>query len=155
LRALGSCYGALPAHDGLWESAEDTAGDPLARLAIVPMVLEARGLDVTPEMIARLRAAGDQVSARILSRIADDEIRHVAAGVRWFEARCLEEGKGPAKTWQALVRRHFKGVIKPPFNHSSRTAAGLPQDFYVPLAPRHEPQQKGAAVAGGAILKTA
>ena len=88
LRALGSCYGAMPAHDGLWEAAEATAGDVLARLAVVPMVLEARGLDVTPATVERFRAAGDARSAAILERIYRDEIRHVAAGCRWFKSAC-------------------------------------------------------------------
>src|SRR3546814_5706982 len=88
LRALGSHYGALPAHGGLWEAAAATADDALARLAIVPMVLEARGLDVTPAMVERFRAAGDEASARILERIYSDEIRHVGAGTRWFEWLC-------------------------------------------------------------------
>src|SRR3546814_13739476 len=82
LRGLGSHYGALPAHAGLWEAAEATADDALARLAIVPMVLEARGLDVTPAMVERFRAAGDGASAQILERIYSDEIRHVGAGTR-------------------------------------------------------------------------
>ncbi|MFW6027653.1 MAG: ferritin-like domain-containing protein, partial [bacterium] len=84
LNELGSYYGALGAHDGLWQAAEDTAHDALARLAVVPLVLEARGLDVSPGMIERLRAAGDGASANILQRIYDDEIGHVAAGMRWF-----------------------------------------------------------------------
>src|SRR3546814_2224685 len=82
LRALGSHYGALPAHAGLWEAAQTTADDALARLAIVPMVLEARGLDVTPATVERFQAAGDEASAKILSRIYKDEIRHVTAGDR-------------------------------------------------------------------------
>ena len=88
LRALGSYYGAMPAHDGLWEAAEATAGDVMARLAVVPMVLEARGLDVTPATIERFSAAGDERSAAILARIYRDEIRHVAAGCRWFKTAC-------------------------------------------------------------------
>jgi uncharacterized ferritin-like protein (DUF455 family) len=134
LRTLGSCYGDLPAHDGLWEAAEVTAGDRLARLAIVPMILEARGLDVTPATIARFEAGGDSVSARILDRIYRDEIRHVAAGVRWFRHFCAERRFEPSDQWRALVQRHFKGSLKPPFNDSARNAAGLTTDFYSSLA---------------------
>jgi uncharacterized ferritin-like protein (DUF455 family) len=107
LRALGACYGALPAHAGLWEAAEATAHDPLARLAIVPMVLEARGLDVTPATIDRFAAAGDARSAAILARIYRDEIRHVAAGTRWFERGCKSRRIAPVTEWQRLVGGPF------------------------------------------------
>ena len=130
LRALGAAYGDLPAHDGLWEAAEATAHDPLARLAIVPMVLEARGLDVTPATIVRFEAAGDAHSARILGRILHDEIHHVATGVKWFESLCAVQRFAPAEQWRALVGRYFRGRIKPPFNDSARSAAGLPREFY-------------------------
>ncbi|ARS27428.1 ferritin-like domain-containing protein [Sphingomonas sp. KC8] len=134
LKALGAAYGDLPAHDGLWEAAEATAHDPLARLAIVPMVLEARGLDVTPAMIARFIAAGDAASARILQRIYDDEIGHVATGVRWFESCCSAQRFDASAHWQTLVKTHFGGALKSPFNDSARQSAGLTQDYYVPLA---------------------
>jgi uncharacterized ferritin-like protein (DUF455 family) len=134
LAALGSCYGALPAHAGLWEAAEATARDPLARLAIVPMVLEARGLDVTPATVASLEKAGDMRSAAILARIYRDEIRHVAAGTRWFEFACAERGFAPVAHWHLLVRTHFRGAVKPPFNDSARRAAGLSRDYYSRVA---------------------
>lgn len=135
LRALGAFYGAMPAHDGLWEAAEATAQDALARLAIVPMVLEARGLDVTPATVERFRAAGDARSAAILERIYRDEIRHVAVGSRWFHSLCEARRIAPVSEWQRLVRRHFRGTLKPPFNVSARDQAGLSRDFYAPLAP--------------------
>lgn len=138
LRALGACYGAMPAHDGLWEAAEATAGDVLARLAIVPMVLEARGLDVTPATVERFRAAGDMRSAAILERIYRDEIRHVAAGSRWFLALCEARRIAPVSEWQRLVRRHFRGVLKPPFNASARDEAGLSREYYAALAPSQD-----------------
>jgi uncharacterized ferritin-like protein (DUF455 family) len=136
LRALGGGYGALPAHAGLWESATATAHDPMARLAIVPMVLEARGLDVTPETVARFDAAGDPTGARILTRIYTDEIRHVGFGTKWFAAACAAEGFAPAPHWQSLVSRYFRGVLKAPFNDSARASAGLTREFYAPLAQR-------------------
>ena len=135
LRALGSRYGALPAHDGLWEAAIETAADPLARLAIVPMVLEARGLDVTPAMIARADAAGDSATAAILRRILADEIRHVGMGTKWFESGCAALGIAPQDYWKNLLSRHFRGELKPPFNDSARQAAGLTRDYYQALAP--------------------
>lgn len=137
LHQLGSFYGALPAHDGLWEAAEATAHDRRARLAVVPMVLEARGLDVTPQTVARFRMAGDIVSARLLERILSDEVRHVAAGVRWFAYACA--GDSPPETWRRLVATHFRGAIKPPFNDSARAAAGLTRDFYQEVADSYAP----------------
>jgi uncharacterized ferritin-like protein (DUF455 family) len=134
LRALGSFYGALPAHDGLWDAARETAHDPLARLAVVPMVLEARGLDVTPATVERFRSAGDEASARILERIVRDEIRHVKAGTKWFESGCAAHRFAPETHWQMLVRRHFRGQLKPPFNDSARQAAGLTREYYAALA---------------------
>ena len=134
LRSLGAFYGALPAHDGLWEAAEETARDVLARLAIVPMVLEARGLDVTPATVARFEAAGDARSAAILERIYRDEIRHVGAGTRWFKRTCESLGFEPIQRFRWLTERHFRGRLKPPFNDSARGEAGLSRDFYSGLA---------------------
>jgi uncharacterized ferritin-like protein (DUF455 family) len=134
LHGLGSSYGAMPAHDGLWEAAAATADDALARLAVVPMVLEARGLDVTPATLGRFEAQGDEATARILRRILSDEIRHVAAGARWFESLCGCEGIEPATTWKRLVETHFRGMLKPPFNDSARYAAGLTRYPYQALA---------------------
>ncbi len=134
LHALGSRYGALPAHDGLWEAAAGTAHDALARLAVVPMVLEARGLDVTPETVARFEAAGDRASARILDRIYRDEIRHVGFGTTWFLHGCARNRFEPAAHWRMLVTRHFRGGLKPPFNDSARASAGLTRYYYAAIA---------------------
>lgn len=135
LKALGSCYGALPAHDGLWEAAAETANDAAARLAVVPMVLEARGLDVTPATVASFRSAGDARSAAILERIYRDEIRHVAVGTGWFKTVCESRGLSAVPEWQRLVQAHFRGIVKPPFNDSARGEAGLSRDFYAGVAP--------------------
>jgi uncharacterized ferritin-like protein (DUF455 family) len=134
LRQLGSFYGAMPAHDGLWDAAAATAQDSLARLAVVPMVLEARGLDITPSTIERFQRVGDDATARILTRIFNDEIKHVGAGTRWFESRCAEQNINPETTWHTLVRTHFRGLTKPPFNDSARGEAGLTRGYYAPLA---------------------
>jgi uncharacterized ferritin-like protein (DUF455 family) len=134
LEQLGSHYGALPAHAGLWEAAHATRDDVAARLAVVPMVLEARGLDVTPATLDRVRASGDEGGAKILTRILDDEIRHVAAGTKHF-LRCAQLTQSePESLWQSLVKRHFKGHVKPPFNDSARLAAGLSRGFYAEIA---------------------
>jgi len=130
LAELGAAYGDLPAHDGLWEAAQTTADDLLARLAVVPLVLEARGLDVTPGMIDKLRRAGDEASAGILEVIYREEITHVAAGERWFAWLCRRRGHEPGPAWEALVGQHFKGVLKPPFNDEARRAAGMSPDVY-------------------------
>ena len=134
LADFGAAYGDLPAHDGLWEAAAATAGDLLARLAVVPLVLEARGLDVTPEMAARLERAGDPRSAAILRRIYEEEIGHVAVGRRWLEWLCESRGLAPERVFQDRVRRCFKGALKPPFNHAARAAAGFPERYYEALA---------------------
>ncbi len=134
LRTLGSHYGALPAHGGLWDAARETSHDVAARLAVVPMVLEARGLDVTPMTLERVRASGDETGARILQRILDDEIRHVRFGSTHFTAICAARGESPESLWKSLVTRHFRGAVKPPFNDSARGEAGLPREFYAGVA---------------------
>jgi uncharacterized ferritin-like protein (DUF455 family) len=133
LEALGAAYGDLPAHDGLWQAAHATRHDLLARLAIVPLVLEARGLDVTPAMIARFERLGDAESAAVLRVIYADEIGHVAAGRRWFEWLCERRGAAAVETWRALVRTHFKGALKPPFNDAARAKAGFSRVYYSAL----------------------
>ncbi len=131
---LGAAYGDLPAHDGLWQAAAATAGDLLARVAIVPLVLEARGLDVTPSMIERLEAAGDPQSAAIIAIIYRDEKRHVAFGAKWFRFLCERNNLAPEPTFHALVRANFRGTIRPPFNDKARAEAGLAPGFYKPLS---------------------
>ncbi len=134
LAELGAAYGDLPAHDGLWEAAQATAHDLLARLAVVPLVLEARGLDVTPDMIERLGRLGDAASAKVLQVIYDDEIGHVGTGRRWFDWLCARHGLVPVESYHRLVRKYFRGALKPPFNRAGREAAGLPAAFYEALA---------------------
>jgi len=130
LNALGADYGDLPAHDGLWEAAQDTADNVLARLAIVPLVLEARGLDVNPQMAAKFREGGDEESAAALDVILRDEVGHVAVGMRWFTALCAKSDQDPLPTFHALVAERFKGALKPPFNEAAREQAGLLRAFY-------------------------
>lgn len=130
---LGGGYGDLPAHDGLWKAAQATGHDLLARLAVVPLILEARGLDVTPSMIANLRDAGDNVSAEIIEIIYRDEKRHVAFGMKWFRFLCQRAERPLESTFHELVRANFRGPLKPPFNEPARSAAGLSPGFYKPL----------------------
>lgn len=138
LSDFDAAYGDLPAHDGLWESADRTAHDFAARLAIVPMVLEARGLDVTPHMITSMKNQEDFATANMLQIIHDDEITHVRAGTVWFEAWCEYHGKTIDETWQDLVRTYFNGVLKKPFNHDSREKADMLRHWYEPLAEEME-----------------
>jgi uncharacterized ferritin-like protein (DUF455 family) len=134
LNELGAKYGDLPAHNGLWEAAEKTANDFSARLAIVPMVLEARGLDVTPFMIKSMLKQKDHKTAEILQIIHDEEIDHVLAGTRWFRYWCNYHGKEVKQSWQGLVKTYFNGQLKPPFNTDSREKAGLIRDWYEQIA---------------------
>lgn len=128
LRELGHEYGDFPAHDGLWEMAEKTAGSVLERMALVPRVLEARGLDVTPGMIQRLRAAGDDASADVLEIILAEEVGHVAIGSRWFSWCCAREGVEPGPTFIGLLRTVGRGSLRGPFNLPARRAAGFDED---------------------------
>jgi uncharacterized ferritin-like protein (DUF455 family) len=134
LRAMGSFYGALPAHAGLDQAAAQTANDVAARLVVVPQILEARALDVTPATIARFEAIGDQRGAAMLQRILKDEIRHVGIGNRWFRWLCSGRAIDSALTFQKLAQQHFGGRLKPPFNDSAREQAGLTRDYYSSLA---------------------
>jgi uncharacterized ferritin-like protein (DUF455 family) len=133
LGELGAAYGDLPAHDGLWQAAAETGHDLAARLAVVPLVLEARGLDVTPSLIAKATAEGDGATAVILETIYRDEKGHVAIGAKWFRFLCDRERTPPEPRFHALVRRHFRGGLKPPFNDRARSEAGLTPGFYRPL----------------------
>lgn len=125
LEELGFAYGSFAAHNGLWEMAERTADSCTARMALVPRVLEARGLDVTPGMILRLRQLGDQRSADILEIILAEEVRHVAVGSHWFAWCCQRDGLLPEPTFIELIRGVAKGSIRGPFNFPARRAAGF------------------------------
>lgn len=123
LHNLGAEYGDLPAHDGLWQMAIKTADDVLARMALVPRVLEARGLDVTPGMIDRLRAVGDDDSVAVLQVILEEEVRHVEIGTRWFRHCCAGRGLEPDTTFIELLDRLHPDGIKPPINDAARQRA--------------------------------
>ncbi len=134
LEASGSHYGALDAHAGMWRAAEDTVDDFMGRLAVVPMVLEARGLDVTPGMIEIFRKAKDDKAVDALKTIYAEEVSHVAYGSKWFHFLCGRHELDPKEAFHTLVRRYFHGALKPPFNEEKRAEAGIPPDFYWPLA---------------------
>ncbi len=136
LESHGSFYGALPAHAGMWRAAEDTAGDIMGRLAVVPMVLEARGLDVTPGMIRLFKQAKDTQAIDALEVIYAEEVAHVAYGSKWFHFLCGRHGLDPKPEFHRLVQTYFHGHLKAPFNEEKRAEAGIPPDFYWPLADR-------------------
>lgn len=125
LESLGYTYGDFTAHDGLWDMAERTADDVLRRMALVPRVMEARGLDVAPGMMTRLRAIGDEAGARILERILDDEIGHVRIGSHWFEYVCHKRGLEPVACFAALVAAEFGPKRARALNRPARRAAGF------------------------------
>lgn len=128
LARLGHAYGDFDAHNGLWEMAVKTADSCLARMALVPRVLEARGLDVTPGMIARLRSVGDDATADILEVILREEVPHVAAGTRWFRFCCEREGRDPDATFHALLAEFVPTGLRGPFNLDARRAAGFAEN---------------------------
>jgi len=143
LEALGSHYGALPAHAFMWRAASDTADDFLGRLAVVPMVLEARGLDVTPGMIDLFRKAKVDQAVVALETIYAEEVGHVAYGSKWFHFLCGRHDADPKDAFHELVRKYFHGALKPPFNDEKRAEAGIPPDFYWPLAEQAAGSRRG------------
>ncbi len=142
LEAQGSHYGALPAHAGMWRAAEDTATDIMGRLAVVPMVLEARGLDVTPGMIKIFERAKDQKAIEALNIIYAEEVAHVAFGSKWFHFLCGRHNLDPKDEFHRLVKLYFHSTLKPPFNEEKRAEAGIPPDFYWPLADQYPAKPK-------------
>jgi uncharacterized ferritin-like protein (DUF455 family) len=130
LNSLGHQYGDFPAHDGLWEMCVKTQDDITARMALVPRTLEARGLDATPLMQARLRKVNTPAALRtveILDVILRDEIGHVAVGNRWYGWLCTQQGLEPLAHYRTLARQHKAPRLKPPFNEAARRAAGFTQ----------------------------
>ncbi len=125
LQELGNEYGDFPAHDGLWSMCRQTAHDPLLRMALVPRVLEARGLDVTPGMMQRLGKVGDHRTAALLEVILAEEQGHVAIGSRWYRYCCQQRGVEPESTFQRLLRTYMPGRVRGPFNRTARLGAGF------------------------------
>jgi uncharacterized ferritin-like protein (DUF455 family) len=134
LAELGASYGELPAHAGLWEMADRTRDDLTARMALIPRVLEARGLDVTPGLIKRLKGLDDQRSVVILETILHDEIEHVAIGSRWFTWACERDQVEPRAHFNKLVKHFMKGRVRGPFNLEARQKAGFSEEEMQDLA---------------------
>jgi uncharacterized ferritin-like protein (DUF455 family) len=144
LRSLGHDYGDFDAHDGLWTMVEKTRGDVLARMALVPRTLEARGLDATPPLQKKLARAGDARAVEILDIILRDEIGHVAIGNRWYRWLCARDGLEPHAHYRVLAARHGAPRLKPPFNLAARRAAGFDDDELAALS-----QPPSPCVTGG------
>ncbi|MEA3406421.1 MAG: ferritin-like domain-containing protein [Pseudomonadota bacterium] len=125
LNSLGYEYGDMPAHDGLWLTTYETDHDPLVRMALVPRTLEARGLDVTPPMINKLRAIGDKRGVEILKILLRDEIGHVEVGTCWFRYLCKQRDLNPFEEFQNIITNYFHGNLRGPFNFEAREAAGF------------------------------
>lgn len=130
LEELGSYFGALPVHHGLWDSATETAHDLRARICIICLVHEARGLDVNPMTIAKFRRARDDESVKSLEIIHNDEITHVTTGHRWLTWICQQEDTDAVQVFRTNVQRHFRGGIKEPFNEEARLQAGMDRRYY-------------------------
>ena len=137
LKQNGCEYGDHPCHNGLWEMAVKTDHDIVARMALVPRVLEARGLDVTPKMIERLESVGDKAAVDILKIIYQDEITHVEKGSHWFFYQCQQHNLEPRKTFIKMVETHLHGELKGPFNISARLQAGFDEDEMAYLSKRY------------------
>jgi len=125
LNELSSCYGALPVHGGMWAMAVETDYDVMVRMALVPRVLEARGLDVTPPMLDKLAKVKDEKTVRILTRILEEEVEHVRIGNRWFNALCEERGLVAELTFRELLHKHGRAALRGPFNKPARLKAGF------------------------------
>lgn len=128
LETMGFRYGDFPAHNGMWEMAQKTHHDPLTRMALVPRVLEARGLDVTPSMMNKLRKSGDLRAVDILELILREEVGHVKVGTDWFNYLCEQRGLDPFTTFKDLLETYFNGEIRGPFHTEARIEAGFTTD---------------------------
>jgi uncharacterized ferritin-like protein (DUF455 family) len=128
LAEMGSAYGDFSAHNGLWEMAVKTADSCLVRMALVPRVLEARGLDVTPGMMKRLKSAGDEQTVAVLEVILEEEVRHVEIGTRWFRYCCEQQSKEPLSTFLGLLEENYSGTLRGPFNLEARYQAGFTKE---------------------------
>jgi len=148
LEELGSYFGALPVHHGLWDSARMTAHDLRARISIIALVHEARGLDVNPRTIDKFRGAQDHETVEILKVIHNDEITHVTTGHRWLSWICEQEGTDPIQVFRDNVQKYFRGAVKGPFNIEARRSAGMVESYYKNLNTPNQPS-KMHVIAGG------
>lgn len=132
LAELGFSYGDMPAHNLLWRECEKSSDDIVARLAVIPLVQEARGLDAGPRLVQKLIGFGDVKTSNIVAKIAQEEVAHVAVGVYWFLQVCQQMGRAPCPTFRDLLKE-YNVEVKGPFNYNAREEAGLPRDWYDPV----------------------
>lgn len=145
LTELGSFYGDIAGHEGLWDAAYETRDSILARLAVVHLVHEARGLDVFPNAVQRFEKASDDVSLKIIHKNYTEETTHVGAGVRWFRYVCERDGDDPIAKFHEIVPQYYKGTLKPPFNTEARNKAGMLEEWYIPLSSEAAKKESAAA----------
>ncbi|KAL8229595.1 hypothetical protein R6Q57_014495 [Mikania cordata] len=132
LAELGFSYGDMPAHNLLWRECEKSSDDVVARLAVIPLVQEARGLDAGPRLVQKLVGFGDVKTSNVVAKIAEEEVAHVAVGVYWFVSVCQQMGRAPCPTFRDLLKE-YNVEVKGPFNYTAREEAGLPRSWYDPL----------------------
>ncbi|ONK68904.1 uncharacterized protein A4U43_C05F17250 [Asparagus officinalis] len=126
---LGFSYGDMPAHNLLWRECEKSSDDVSARLAVIPLVQEARGLDAGPRLVQKLVGFGDHRTSEIVAKIAEEEVAHVAVGVFWFLLVCRKTGRTPSAAFKDILRE-YNVELKGPFNYSARDEAGIPREWY-------------------------
>lgn len=131
LAELGFKYGDMPANNLLMRECQNTSNNVAARLAVIPLVQEARGLDAGPRLVKRLMGFGDHRTSKIVAKIAEEEIAHVAVGVDWFLSVCQKMNRVPCPTFKDLIKE-YGAELRGPFNHSAREIAGIPRDWYDP-----------------------
>ncbi|XP_023752273.1 uncharacterized protein LOC111900619 [Lactuca sativa] len=141
LAELGFSYGDMPAHNLLWRESEKSSDDVVARLAVIPLVQEARGLDAGPRLVQKLIGFGDVKTSKVVAKIAEEEVAHVAVGVYWFVAVCQQMGRAPCPTFRDLLKE-YNVEVKGPFNYTAREEAGLPRDWYDPLVEIEEDKER-------------
>ncbi|KAH0751553.1 hypothetical protein KY285_004701 [Solanum tuberosum] len=141
LSELGVSYGDMPAHNLLWRECEKSSNNVAARLASIPLVQEARGLDAGPRLVQKLIGFGDHRTSKIVAKIADEEVAHVAVGVFWFVSVCEKMGRTPCTTFRDLLEE-YNVEVKGPFNHLARDEAGLPREWYDPSSSVEDKQKK-------------
>jgi uncharacterized ferritin-like protein (DUF455 family) len=141
LAELGFCYGDMPAHNMLWNECEKSSKEVSARLAVIPLVQEARGLDAGPRLVKKLTGFGDNRTSKIVAMIAHEEVAHVAVGVDWFISVCEKMGRMPCSTFKDILKE-YNVEPKGPFNYSARDEAGIPRDWYDPSSSSTDKQEE-------------
>ncbi|KAK1412345.1 hypothetical protein QVD17_33519 [Tagetes erecta] len=141
LAELGFSYGDMPAHNVLWRECQKSSDDVVARLAVIPLVQEARGLDAGPRLVQKLIGFGDKRTSSIVAKIAEEEVAHVAVGVYWFVSVCQQMGRAPCPTFRDLLKE-YNVEVKGPFNYTAREEAGLPRDWYDPVTENKEDTER-------------